>query len=321
MNYDHVPSFLTYLQSQASSREFLHHCYKRMAEPDAEMKSYENASVFMAYLEHGLIFYKQGKAADARIKPLLYFYGMVHLVKACILAQRPDYPESTAHLAHGVSARKRKKKNYSFLEDEVKVQHRGLLPYMSKHLFDMDTLPFSKISMNHLLQMIPELSPFYAWQGRKTLVKVGKMGDRFLYFPETLLDDYHLTERAFFAKIKTELPLLKTFEKIDSSYQVELFQPFNTETGAFFINQTDGGIFFPTTRQNTLAMPEVVIHYLVLYNLSMLSRYEPGWWGEVLSLKPDMDDAFIKRFLDTTADKMPYVLGLYLQNLYKTDES
>ena len=55
-------------------------------------------------------------------KPMLLFYGMGQLFKACLLTIDPNYPESTSVLAHGVTTRKRKKQGYQFLEDEVKIQ-------------------------------------------------------------------------------------------------------------------------------------------------------------------------------------------------------
>src|SRR5690625_7267275 len=98
---------------------------------------------------------------------------MVHLVKACLLTIRPGYPESTSLLAHGVTARKRKKKNYSYMEDEVKIQHNGLFPYMAAHLLSSKSIPFEKISMEALLSLIPEMLPLFQFQNKQT-IKIGR---------------------------------------------------------------------------------------------------------------------------------------------------
>src|SRR5690554_765711 len=98
--------FFAYLQSEESARGYLYHCYKTIKGINAEKMSYENCRRFMHYLDHGMQMYEQGEKITPVIKPILYFYGMVHLLKACLLTIRPEYPESTSLLAHGVSARK-----------------------------------------------------------------------------------------------------------------------------------------------------------------------------------------------------------------------
>src|SRR5699024_10675643 len=106
-----------------------------MEDIQSDVKSYENCHAFMYYIEHGIHFYESGKEMDLIVQPIMYFYGMVHLLKAVLLTKRPDYPETTKVLAHGVSSRKRKKQHYTFINDEVKIQHNGLFPYASEHLF------------------------------------------------------------------------------------------------------------------------------------------------------------------------------------------
>ncbi|MDY0394731.1 YaaC family protein [Virgibacillus halophilus] len=163
MKQEEIISFYSYLQSQKTAQDYLKQCYEKIPGVDAEKKSYENANTFLYYLAHGRQFYENGKNLDLLLQPLLYFYGMVHLLKACLLTERPEYPESTSVLAHGVSARKRKKRNYIFSEDEVRIQHNGLLPYFTKHLFHLKYLPFEKIDMSRLLRLIPEISPLFSW--------------------------------------------------------------------------------------------------------------------------------------------------------------
>src|SRR6476620_4268203 len=101
------------------------------------MKSYQNCYPFIYYLEHAKTYYEQANIAPLSIKPILVFYGFSQLLKACLLTIDPNYPESTALLAHGVTTRKRKKQQYEFLKDEVKVQKNGLLPCVADKLFQI----------------------------------------------------------------------------------------------------------------------------------------------------------------------------------------
>ena len=48
----------------------------------------------------------------------------------------------------------------------------------------------------------------------------------------------------------------------------------------------------------------------------MVSRYETGWWGDLLATKPDYDYPFIIDFLNITSKKVPMLLGQLLYRDY-----
>lgn len=309
--------FLRYLQSQQTAQSYLHHCYVQHNVADAEMKSYENCNAFLYYMDHGNRFYKQGGQSEPFMQPILYFYGMVHLIKACLLTRRPEYPESTNLLAHGVTARKKKKKNYRFLHDEVKIQHNGLFPYFSEHLYHQ-RIPFEKRSMQGLLALIPEMQALFQLDYHPHLVAVGSLSSPLFEFPISLLDNYHLTETAFIRRIRTYLPPIKYIDSDQQMIRMEVEHPITEPHGPFFMHQQTKQLFFPINREDYLPIHEVMVHYLVLYNLSMLCRYETEWWGDLFVNKPDIDFPYIKQFLQVTAYKIPYLLTA---ELYKQKHS
>jgi hypothetical protein len=308
---DDISTLYTYLQSQQTAQNYLYKRYKKIKTVDAERKSYENCNVFLYCLEHGLKYYNAGKELDPLIQPVMFFYGMTHLLKALILTKRPEYPESTTVLAHGVSARKRKKKNYSFLEDEVKIQHNGLFPYFSEHLFQMKQIPFEKISMISLLSLIPELTKYFQLKETVNLVKIGTTGTNQLEIPKTICDAYHLTENAFITKVSKYLPGITHTNLTKDTIILKLEEPITRRTGPFQIDMANS-IYLPADRNLFFPISEVMVHYLILYNLSMLSRYEAEWWGELLTTKPDIDFPFITGFLAITQQKIPYIIGSLL---------
>lgn len=312
MDINKVKTFYTYLQSQETTQHYLNQCYKQLGTSEAVRLSYQNANTFMYNLEHGHAFYTNGKSGDSLLQPMFYFYGMVHLLKASLIAIRPYYPESTKMLAHGVSSRKRKKKQYSFLKDDVKIQYHGLFPYFSEHLFHVKQLPFEKITMQQLITLIPEVSGLLQLHGDRMLIKVGKLDACQLLFPIHILDKYHTTAHAFIKRIKAHTPPIINTDIGKEMIHVELEHPIRSSFGPFFLHFQDQHIYFPSHREQFTLVSEVMIHYLLLYNLSMLSRYEPQWWGELLTLKPDMEYPLISHFLTITAEKMPYLLGKIL---------
>jgi len=313
MDNKKLDSFYIYLNSEETAQKYLFHSYQKLADVDAEKKSYENCNAFMYYLTHGREFYKNGQKLEPLLQPILFFYGMVHLLKAVLLTKRPDYPESTTMLAHGVSTRKRKKKQYKFINDEVKVQYKGLFPYVMEHLFNKKTMPFSKVTMHRLFSLIPEISPLFHFHGEKHLVKVGTIGTKHLMFPNHLLDDYHLTKKAFINRLSPYLPDILEGHTSKDLIHLYLADPFIKQEGPFFIH-TDQSIYFPTDRESFFSISEIMVHYLLLYNLSMVSRYETEWWGDLLVTKPEIDFPLILRFLKITAHKIPLLLG---KELYK----
>lgn len=306
--------FFSFLTSQQTAQVYLQSCYKKINEQDVEAKSYQNYNALLYYLDHGRKFYEIGHKVELFAKPVLYFYGLTHLLKACLLTKRPNYPESTVLLSHGVTSRKRKKRNYTFMSDEVKVQINGLFPYLSKHLYSINPVPFDKIQMVDLFSLIPEMQTFFSFQGTEKMVVVGSKDSPILQFPTTILDYYHITKDAFLNRIKPYLSVIKHMEERQSVITVQLEERLESFNGPFYKHMDDDKIYFPLHREHFLPISDVMIHYLLLYNLSMLCRYEAEWWGDLLSSKPEMDYPFILQFLDITAKKIPKILE---DELYK----
>jgi hypothetical protein len=289
---------------------FLRKCYQKGGVENPEQKSYENGYAFLYYLEHGQIYYEQAEKSPLILKPILLFYGLVHLIKACILTIDPAYPETTAVLAHGVSTRKRKKQNYLFFQDEVKIQKNGLFPYMSEKMFHVKQLEGEKVFMEELLQLIPELDDlFFLIEGKRTFAKLHKQGEQ-LIIPEMVLDHFHMTDgrfKEFFAskvangvEFLGEGLILLAGEKVLSGVTPVKFNLENNSYG------------LPLHKSNLFNFPELLIHYLLLYNLSMIARYETEWWSELTKMMPNRDYPFIDTFLGITMKKGPYLVYQYL---------
>jgi hypothetical protein len=311
---EEIKTYITYLKSANTAQSYLYKCYLDSNIEEAEKKSFENTYRFIYYLEHGESFFDTGNKADLIVKPILFFYGLVHLLKACLLTKRPEYPENTGLLAHGVSTRKRKKQNYSFLQDEVKPQHNGLFPYFSKHLFHVEQPLLEKIEMNKLLHNIPEMRKMYLHHKKNdSMVPIGRYGDTTLSFPLRILDNYHMTLTAFSDKLRTNLSQIKKIEETDGDLIVELNSPLNPlSKSPIFLDYQRQLYFFPINRYYFLNYDELMLHYLLLYNLSMICRYETEWWGDLIHTFPNEDYPYITHFLSVSSKKIPLMLGMYL---------
>lgn len=310
--FDFKSSFL-YFFSANTSQEFLKKCYQKQNLDQAEQKSYENSYPFIYYLEHGQVYYEQAEKAPLVIKPILFFYGLVHLVKACILTVDPNYPETTSVLAHGVSTRKRKKQQYNFFQDEVKFQKSGLFPYMGEKLFHMKHLEGEKTTMGELFGQIPELNDLYSQtEGRMTFLEAGLEKDE-LILPKVILDRFHMTESRFVEYLQSKSDSNISFQESEGSalkFKLENLNTYNFKPLRY--SPDAGKFFFPLAKDELIDFPELLIHYLLLYNLSMIARYETEWWSELIKMMPNKDYPFIQTFLQITAAKGPYLIYQYL---------
>lgn len=299
--------------SAEHSQKYLKKCYRKLNLDQPDFKSFENCYPFMYYLEHGKLYYEQAEKSPLAIQPIMLFYGLVHLVKACILTIEPDYPETTSVLAHGVSTRKRKKQQYSFYEDEVKFQKNGLFSLMAEKMFHMKQLEGEKATMGDILELIPELSGILtALKGKQSFEQAIKTDSGFA-LPKTILDQFHMTENRFQEYFQSKSAVQISFLPADQE-NIYFQAPFDQfyEPIPLKYNLDDKHYSFPLKKGELFLFPELMLHYLLLYNLSMIARYETEWWSELIKMMPNEDYPLIQSFLKSTVKKGPYLIYRYL---------
>ncbi|RSK25443.1 hypothetical protein EJF36_00070 [Bacillus sp. HMF5848] len=315
ISLDRLWKTYTSFHSTSITQQLLNKLYTSNNIHDGSRKSYDNSYAFIYYLKHGQSYYETAIHAPLSIKPMLLFYGMVQLLKACLLTVDPTYPESTSVLAHGVSTRKRKKQGYEFLDDEVKIQKNGLFTHFSEKMFHVKHLEGEKFSMDLLLRQIPEINHLFSLSNRQTaLVRIGSFKDLTFNFPQQLLDTYHMTQSRFESFINKEVPFtLKPINNKNLSFTID--SPQNVHMYACFpmcIHLYEQAFYWPIHREHLLPISEIMAHYLILYNLSMICRYETEWWNEALHTHSNSDYPFIYQFLSITVEKIPFLILHYL---------
>lgn len=307
---------LALYQAHSYTQSYLLDAYKKLQYPNAETSSYTNCPTFMYQLESASIYYKQAMEAPVCLKPILLFYGLTQLIKAALLKIDPTYPSSTSLLAHGVTSRKIKKHHYSFLQDEIKIQKNGLFSYMSDVLFHMKHLEKDRFSMEHLLAEIPELySPLTTYK-LKTGIPLNRLGSNLYSGPASILDLFH-----------TQAPRLQEILQQGSSASIQIHQDkdlfflipdsyrchscgllkYNTYTQTFHLSKRSGS--------GSENLAELMVHFLILYNLSMIARYETEWWMDLQHTKPTEDYPLIHYFLTCTQTKGPYLIEQLLHSI------
>ncbi|OXS53466.1 hypothetical protein B1B00_21940 [Bacillus sp. DSM 27956] len=294
--------FIHYFQSAEYSQKFLKKCYEKLGSIQAEVKSYDNCYPFMYYLEQGELYYKQAMMSPFSLKPILLFYGYIHFIKAIVLTEDPEYPETTTVLAHGITSRKRKKQQYRFLQDEVKVQKNGLFSHFSDLVFHVKHIIGEKYKMEDLLVQIPELEEaFLILLKKKTMFWFTNKNE--LTIDESLLSHFHMSGSLFKQYLNEKMTgdslsiTEDTLHTTSAEEQLPVRWHLNKDRLAL-----------PGIRNDASGIPEVLIHYAILYNLSMIARYETEWWVELLKNRTNEDYPIITTFLNVTTEKSPYLL-------------
>lgn len=305
--------FFNYLSSQDAAHQFLLQSYNNLKLPDAETNAYSNAQAFLYYITYGRDLFAQGYTLPKSTQPLLYFYGAAHLIKACLLTVCPHYPEQTSQLAHGVSARKRKKKDFSFVADEIKIQQQGLFPCLAEHLFNISHFPETKIKMHNLLTSIPEMLPIMSGPSPARLSVIGSAMERQLFLPNVIRDGHQATWKTITQRIRPLLPQPLGITEQKEGLQLDWEASVGLLHGPTFVTDMQGLIYVHLDKNPATAMSELMIHYLLLYNLSMLSRYETEWWGDLFALRENLDYPAISVFLDMTVEKFPWLISSWLK--------
>lgn len=311
---DQIWSTISLFYSASTTQKYLKSCYQKQAHKDSDLLSFQNCPKFMYYLEYAQTYYKQAESAPLSIQPVLLFYGYIQLMKACLLTVDPNYPSSTSLLAHGVTTRKRKKQQYEFLKDEVKIQKNGLYSYLSEKFFLTKQIEGEKVVMNDLMVQIPELHNELLYFNNTTGFPLTNITAMTYQTTNKLLDVLHINAdrlQALLAKtfsismeIKEEQHKLYFQAKKPFSYNYDSPFRYNLFTKQFH--------FSASKDSNCVHLGEMLIHYLLLYNLSMIARYETEWWLDLMKTNPNEDFPIIQKFLNVTLYKGPFLVSKWL---------
>ncbi|KMK74456.1 YaaC family protein [Alkalihalobacillus pseudalcaliphilus] len=297
MNPNVDNQFLPYLSTDYSRKQLTKH-YEQAGVPSPEKMSYATCNSFISYLKQGNIYYSQAEIAPLEIKPLLLFYGFIQYLKAAILTKDPTYPATTQVLAHGVTTRKRKKTTYRFLEDEVKLQRNGLFPHFLAKLFHMKHVEGDKYLMKELVSQIADLHTLYQQLHDTPLSIQLKLEKHSLLIPNLILDQYHMTANRFSQYVENHLNLKKPLSLTETKDGLSFSaQPLKTKSRTPFLKDQHEKMYIHLNKDHYIHLPEIACHYLLLYNLSMICRYETEWWTDLITNNDGTDFPIILKFL------------------------
>ncbi|SFM12255.1 YaaC family protein [Salibacterium qingdaonense] len=270
---------------------------------DALQWSYRNTPAFHYEWLLGRTYWTEGAQSSLLTRPLLLFYGLTHLLKGILLTEDPHYPAAADMLAHGVTTRKKKRKQFTFMEDEVKIQKQGFFPHFSSRMFHVKHSAGEKWKINHL---------FFKWDTMVHLY-LDVYGEKAL--PRVQPACANLTvEHVSPAKEQSISLIQKQLEQL--GIEVEGIKKRTADSVLFSIKrlpdnvhsqlvQRGSNYYMPPSLLDTAKMAPLCVHYLLLYELSMLCRYEGEWWGDLCTQRQGEDYAFIHFYLEWVLAEVP----------------
>ncbi|PYZ91504.1 hypothetical protein CR194_19830 [Salipaludibacillus keqinensis] len=304
-----VPSFTSIFQSASYTRSYLMKKYELQSINNSSEKAYHNSYTFVYYIQIGHHYFQQGMKSPVPIKPVLLFYGLSHWLKAALLTVDPDYPATTHVLAHGLSTRKRKKQGYQFLSDEIRLQKNGLFPYLSEKLFHVKQLAGDKRTMRQLLFGLPEMQTIMRVLLKdEGLIHLKRMDNGKFSVTKKDLSQWDGPLSSWVRHLSHDAKGELTWEETCNEVQLT-FLPRPVNDSLSFRTSVDFELFAPKNRSYIINLPELLVHYALLYSLSMICRYEAEWWGELIHSFSADDLPIITEYLDVSQTKCPWLLN------------
>ncbi|RKD22865.1 hypothetical protein BEP19_11545 [Ammoniphilus oxalaticus] len=331
-------NMFVYFESEPHVKQLFDQYYQDKYKADTARLSFQNTRKFIYYIKQGREYFHTASRSADLVKPLLLYYGMVSLLKAFILTADAHYPTHTKVLQHGMTCRKLKKLDYTFSDDEVKIQRDGLFPLVAAHL-GSEQLVGEKFKMKNLLAMLPELRAAY----EKTYehvdlepIHISKHVDytypyTTFYLPEHILDKCHLSYSSFIHFLNRYNHGQARFTTHDLEapqgiirlnwHHPEQIQVLENPTGFdndLFIQDYKGNHYFYTKPDAAASfIPEILVHYMLMYTLGMICRYETELWGEMIFSLSSTEMFIIQEFLAINERKFPnMILNLLFQERF-----
>ncbi len=267
-----------------------------------------------------------GKRSDTSVKPLLFFYSLTAYSFCMIVLNNPiRFSLDSLNGHHGLD----------YVHDEFIVKFGGDTPYGTFtdlfQSFPVYSL-MDKTGQQYKQNRFESINEFF-----KKEIKI-KLGSLFAYIPElsdsiqqiskTSTYCYHLSikptsqEREWGYEIivgngkegldsmKSELDLLFNSQSCQSDGKLKYFiKDSDFLTLNINIYQDIYGETYLVYDKVGYAMPELLVHFMILFAFSNIQRYDPPLWGEILSNKIDSNISYlIYRYFSIFENKLPYLI-------------
>lgn len=331
-----------FLQNEETARRYLLDIYSERQFHHPDHLAYRNVPAFTAYINQASTLIRDSEAHRPYIRPLLLYYGMMSLLKAWLLTRIPDYPQNTAVLQHGLSTRKRKREPFRFCEDDIRIQREGLFPLIAEE-WKLPLMAGERYTAKELFSFIPELqSTYHRLFQQKSLAHVfftrSDSGLQ-LHIPRQALHPIHLSDTRLVAKLNQAEEGFFSLSTTETNSQAYLSLTYENDAQEiavmgsgtplvfakaptlftveplwvnldhpWFYEDKKGDHYLWLGHDRLTPLPEILVHFMLLFSLSMLCRYDPPLWGEIMLENQHAEQILIQQLLELVPRKFPQLM-------------
>jgi hypothetical protein len=267
-----------------------------------ERLSFQQSGRFSYTWRQARAFYEAAFQCELLVRPTLLFYGCTHLLKGYLITRDPYYPRTSRMLQHGVTTRKMKKNPYHLLADEIRPQKEGFFPHLAKIIGDFPMQ--DRYSVSQLFSYVPELREECKMAlGDSVWQPVICQDQSWLAFPSVTQGTLGFSIETFLDYLNRLAPSgIRFFPAEGSSAAVHKRVRISIANGSLLdqhplFAEGESELYF-WSGEEPFPLPKWAVHYMLLYMLSMLSRYETESWGELVLSHTLSEVYLVNRFLD-----------------------
>lgn len=298
---------LSFFESEGNTQQFLRQRFPRKY---GRPSSLVDAAQQLSYaVKQANEFYDAASHMSSITSPLMYFYGMSNLVVALMVACSGQVVMSSSH---GLGKVFRNITSADVDTFTIEVHGQGTFHNFYGCYSTPRRLKGTSWSLKELLSVIPELEHSFAevYGEKSRVVKVVRRvhRDRRLAY----IDDDRFADDA--NEVDVLIPRLHEcyllppqllpdgglvlHEKIGASEDITIRSVLGER---YFILSTEKGACY-------YWLPELSSHYMLMFALSMLVRYEARAWGECITKRLTGLPYLVERFLAVSARKFPNMI-------------
>lgn len=266
------------------------------------------AKLMKYYITQAKEYYFSARNASVLTKPTLLYYGASCLVKALIITKR-CYPDDS--VGHGIEIFK---SNVDDLMDFRIKPVKGTFLQLYQVIENKETNSIKSMNFNleNLFSFIPELSDDFEniFNKKSLTIKVDRIKDEdgeYLFYQgdyfvdSSILNDFfnnipNFNKYYFFPLVSSKG--LVCFKRPQSDDDIVLRNIMGEE---FLVSSFQSD-------ENSIYLSQISVHFLILYLLSMLSRYYIDIWLSENSSDETRYFYIIEKFLDINERKFPNLI-------------
>lgn len=267
-------------------------------------------------------YFFSARGATLLTKPLLLYYGMMSFARALITLVSPDFFTDQEDLYHGIKTLDKGRSDFRLAERRLQVARNGLFPQVHA-IINGGKSREAEVSLLDLFTRLPDLyyNCLYVYDladAEMNCVRLVQGGVRKTESDGTMWVQFEIERELCEEPDRLPRHLREEFEARDGDSPVRVWvgkvrsrdlnevgkilhrlREISLEDERFLIRPV------PSTKGEPIQFSELELHYLLMFYLSSIARYQPHLWGELLIGRKTSETLLVRNFIEGSEKKFP----------------